>query len=187
MYGQIAIQQMKIVQIMNRSEMLYSPPFEILATLSNFSLDCYRIRGVENILTPALAIYPVLVDSNIDTTVRLLGGNPNRWRPHVKTAKLAFVMRRLVQKGVVNFKCSTTLELATACAAGAADVLLAYPVVGANARRVRELVRLFHQTRISVLVENQDQVKAWRGSAVDLFIDINPGMNRTGIDQTSAG
>jgi len=45
-------------------------------------------------------------------------------------------MRRLTQRGVRRYKCATTLELITACEAGATDVLLAYPVMGANARRI---------------------------------------------------
>lgn len=142
----------------------------------------YRIAGIESVLTPALAIYPEIVDANIAATLRVLGGDGNRWRPHVKTAKLAFVMRRLVERGVTNFKCATTLELQTACAAGAADVLVAYPLVGANARRVRELAATMPDKRISALVENIDQVRAWRGSNVSLFIDLNPGMDRTGLE-----
>jgi D-serine deaminase-like pyridoxal phosphate-dependent protein len=31
-------------------------------------------------------------------------------------------------------------------------------------------------------VENGSQVSIWRGSSTGLFIDVNPGMNRTGID-----
>jgi D-serine deaminase-like pyridoxal phosphate-dependent protein len=37
-----------------------------------------------------------------------------------------------------------------------------------------------------VLAENQEQVRQWRGSKVGIFVDINPGMNRTGIDQNHA-
>src|SRR4030095_3371489 len=101
--------------------------------LANTALDAYRIEGVERVRTPALAIYPELVEANILTTLRLLGGDAGRWRPHVKTAKLAFMMRRLVEHGIKHFKCSTTLELSTVCEAGASDVLAAYPMVGANA------------------------------------------------------
>ena len=143
----------------------------------------YRIAGVEEVRTPALAIYPEIVDSNIAVTLRLLGGDANRWRPHVKTAKLAFIIRRLVERGIANFKCSTSLELITACEAGARDVLLAYPVVGANARRIRDLSTQFASVHISALVESEEQVKAWTGSRVGLFIDVNPGMDRTGIGQ----
>jgi D-serine deaminase-like pyridoxal phosphate-dependent protein len=143
----------------------------------------YSIDAVESLLTPALAIYPEIVDSNIEATLRLLGGDVNRWRPHVKTAKLGFIMRRLAQRGVVHAKCSTSVELAVACEAGIQDVVLAYPVVGANAARVRELAEQYSGARISVLVENAAQIAAWKGSRLGIFIDVNPGMDRTGIEQ----
>lgn len=92
-------------------------------------------------------------------------------------------MRRMAELGVAQAKCSTTVELATACAAGMKDVLLAYPVVGANAARVRELADEFSGVRISVLAENPAQVATWKGSRLGVFIDLNPGMDRTGIEQ----
>ncbi len=143
----------------------------------------YHIDHVDRLLTPALAIYPEIVDRNIAATIRLLGGDANRWRPHVKTAKLGFIMRRMAERGVAQAKCSTTVELATACAAGMKDVLLAYPVVGANAARVRELAGEYPGVRMSVLAENPAQVAAWKGSRLGVFIDLNPGMDRTGIEQ----
>ncbi len=152
-------------------------------SLPELSLDDYRIGDVSRVMTPALAIYPEIVDANIRTTLRLLGGDANRWRPHVKTAKLAFIMRRLAAHGIGNFKCSTSLELLTVCEAGAADVLVAYPMVGANARRVRHIAQQFSETKISALVECREHIGPWRGSQVGLFIDVNPGMNRTGIEQ----
>jgi D-serine deaminase-like pyridoxal phosphate-dependent protein len=154
-----------------------------LTTLSSLNLESYRIAEVERVMTPALAIYPDIVDSNINVTLQALGGDPNRWRPHVKTAKLAFIMRRLVERGIVNFKCATPLELATVCEAGAKDVLVAYPLVGANARRVVEIAEQFPHARISALVESSEQIKAWKQSQVSLFIDVNPGMDRTGLEQ----
>jgi D-serine deaminase-like pyridoxal phosphate-dependent protein len=144
----------------------------------------YLIEDIERAMTPALAIYTEIVDSNIAVTLRLLDGNPDRWRPHVKTSKIASIMRRMIEQGVSNFKCSTTLELATICEAGARDVLLAYPATGANARRAREIAERFTEIRISALVESAEQIEAWRGSRLGLFIDVNPGMDRTGIEQT---
>ena len=96
------------------------------------SLERYRIQNAAQVLTPALLVYPEFVDANIRATLRLLGGDANRWRPHVKTAKLEFIMRMLAANGVTNFKCATTLELLTACRAGARDVLVAYPLQGAK-------------------------------------------------------
>src|ERR1700759_1939151 len=139
------------------------------SVIAGFTVEDYRIDDIGEVLTPALAIYPELVDANIQTTLRLVGGDANRLRPHVKTAKLASVMRQWAAHGIVDFKCSTSLELLTVCEAGAKDVLLAYPVVGAGARRVRELADQFSDVRVSALVEAAEQIAAWQGSRVGLF------------------
>lgn len=146
------------------------------------ALRAYRIDDLDTVMTPALVIYPEIVGANINAMLRLLGGNPARWRPHVKTSKLGFVMRLLAERGVTNVKCATTLELITAAEAGATDLLVAYPMMGANARRVRELAASMPGKRIAALVENVDQITAWTGSNVGLFIDLNGGMNRTGLE-----
>src|SRR5579871_2375900 len=152
--------------------------------LTEFSWrEDYRISGLDDVLTPALVIYPEAVASNLERTLELLGGDNNRWCVHIKTAKLAYTLRLMVERGIRNFKCATTLELLTACQCGAEDVLFAYPSMGANARRVQELAAQFRRVRVSVLAENQEQIKQWRGSRVGVFLDINPGMNRTGVEQ----
>ncbi|HEU4390249.1 MAG TPA: D-TA family PLP-dependent enzyme [Blastocatellia bacterium] len=151
--------------------------------MSKLKPNEYAIHGVEAAMTPALAIYTDFVDTNVDTTIRLLGGNADRWRPHVKTTKARSMMERLVRRGVTNFKCSTTLELLTACEAGAVDVLVAYPVASPAARRVAEIAERFPQTKISALVEDTRQLQHWNRTGVGLFIDVNPGMDRTGIGQ----
>jgi D-serine deaminase-like pyridoxal phosphate-dependent protein len=177
----------------------------------------YRISpaDLDRVITPALAIFPEIVDANISATLRLLGaaGEPRvaanrpavaprgsegeqhssavwsaateRWRAHVKTAKLGYIIGRLVERGVRNFKCATTLELLTALQARAEDVLLAYPVVGPGAERVRQIAEEFRSARVSVLVESAAQLPQWRGSRIGMFVDVNPGMNRTGIDPHS--
>ena len=153
--------------------------------LSEFTWDpCYRVSCVDDVLTPALILYPEIVASNIERTLELLGGDANRWRVHIKTAKLGITLRMLIEHGIRNFKCATTLELLMACRSGAGDVLFAYPTVGANVRRVREIAYQFPKVRVSVLAENEEQVWQWRGGQVGVFVDINPGMNRTGVEQS---
>jgi D-serine deaminase-like pyridoxal phosphate-dependent protein len=152
--------------------------------LSSFDWDArYRVSGIEDVLTPALVMYPDVIASNIEQTLKLVG-DPDRWRAHIKTAKAENTLRMLLDHGIRNFKCATTLELLVACRSGAADVLLAYPVMGANARRAREIAQQFPEVRISVLAENEEQVRQWRASRVGIFVDVNPGMNRTGIEQS---
>ena len=153
--------------------------------LSDFAWDPrYRVSALEDVLTPALLLYPEIVASNVQRTLELLSGDADRWRVHIKTAKLGYTLRLLVERGIRNLKCATTLELLVACGSGAQDVLFAHPAVGANARRVREIAEQFPEVRISVLAENEEQIGQWRGSRVGVFLDMNPGMDRTGIEQS---
>jgi D-serine deaminase-like pyridoxal phosphate-dependent protein len=144
----------------------------------------FTVSGVEDILTPALLLYPDQIAANIASTLNLLSGDANRCRLHIKTAKLSYTLKMLRDRGVRNFKCATTLELLVACRSGAEDVLLAYPAMGANARRAQEIAQEFPNVCISVLAENEAQFPQWRATRVGIFLDINPGMNRTGIDQS---
>ncbi|SPE25546.1 Amino acid aldolase or racemase-like protein [Acidobacteriia bacterium SbA2] len=156
--------------------------------LSEFGWDPrYCVSGIDDVLTPALVVYPDLIAANIERTLELLDHDVDRWRVHIKTAKLARTLLMLIGRGIRNFKCATTLELLVACQNGAADVLFAYPAMGANARRAKDIAQQFPNVRISVLAENEQQVRQWRGSRVGIFLDINPGMNRTGIEQSQSG
>jgi D-serine deaminase-like pyridoxal phosphate-dependent protein len=143
----------------------------------------YAIRDLSHVLTPALAIYAGNVAHNLDTTIALLGNDPGRWRPHLKTAKLSYVMGMLLERGVKAVKCATTLELLRACEAGFEDVLLAYPVAGSNAQRAAEIALAFPQVKVSALVDSFGEVSQWVGSRVGVFLDIDPGMGRTGLPQ----
>ena len=144
-------------------------------------LETYLVKDAERIVTPALLIYPKMVEQNIRITLGMVGNDPQRWRPHIKTAKLGAVIRQMIGQGIHQFKCATTLELLTACQMGAEDVLVAFAMTGANASRVRELAKQFPKTRVSVLVEASEQLAAWRDTGIGIFVDVNPGMNRTGM------
>ncbi|HKW57187.1 MAG TPA: alanine racemase [Candidatus Acidoferrum sp.] len=155
--------------------------------LHDFAWDeRYRIGAMDDVLTPALALYPAAITRNIERTLALLQGDAERWRVHVKTAKLAYTLHRLADHGIRNFKCATTLELLESCRSGAKDVLFAHPAVGANALRVRAIAADFPHVRVSVLAESEEQITQWRDARVGIFLDINPGMNRTGVEQSRA-
>lgn len=146
------------------------------------SLESYRVAA-EGMLSPSLLIYEERVKQNIARMIAVLDGQPARWRPHLKTVKLESMTRLLVEAGVSAAKCATTLELAMACQAGMRDVLVAYPHTGENARRIAEIARKFPQVRVSAIVDSKEQLPVWMETPVGLFIDINAGMNRTGIER----
>src|SRR5688572_31562514 len=104
----------------------------------------YALPGelAERALSPALVVHLGAVRHNIARAIELCGGDPGRWRPHVKTTKIPAVMRELALAGVRHFKCATTREAAvlldTLAQAGAAggDLLVAYPLVGPALKRL---------------------------------------------------
>lgn len=157
-----------------------------MIAMTDVLLENYALAHAGRIVTPALLIYPKIVDQNIRITLGLVGNDPNRWRPHIKTAKLGAVVRQMLGHGIRNFKCATTLELLTVCQVGAEDVLVAFAMNGANARRVLELAKQFPQTRVSALIEAPQQLSAWRDTGIGIFVDVNPGMNRTGLNPDRA-
>src|ERR1039457_3313568 len=90
----------------------------------------YAVSGIEDVLTPALVIYPDLIAANIERTLDLLAGDADRWRVHIKTAKLGHTLCMLVERGVRNFKCATPLALLVGCRRGGAAGPVGAPAVG---------------------------------------------------------
>jgi len=136
--------------------------------------------------TPALVVHLEHVRGNLARVLALCGGDPLRWRAHVKSTKIPRVLAELARAGLRRFKCATTRELAvlleTLEAEGVhdGDVLLAYPLVGPGLARVAQLAALHARARVSVLCEVPDAV-AEVPEGVGVFVDLNPGMDRTGI------
>ncbi len=139
-----------------------------------------NLAAFAGVRTPALLVDPDCVTANVRAIVAQLHGDPRRWRPHIKTAKLGAVMRLMLADGITRFNCATTLELRALLEAGARDVLVSFPHVGANAARIRELAAAHPGARVAALIETDAHLAAWTGSGLALFLDLNPGMNRTG-------
>jgi D-serine deaminase-like pyridoxal phosphate-dependent protein len=146
----------------------------------------YELTETAGICTPALVVYPRLVEQNVARAVELVG-DPARLRPHAKTHKTREVTRMQLAAGVAKHKCATVAEAEMLAGCGVPDVLLAYPVVGPNAHRVAALARAFPGTRFSVLVDHPNSVAAASAAAVahgvtlGVLVDLDVGQHRTGI------
>lgn len=146
----------------------------------------YTISNADDVPSPALLVYPDRVEENIRRMIRVAGG-VDRLRPHMKTNKLPEVIRMQMDHGISKFKCATIAEAEMVAACGAPDVLLAYQPVGPNVKRFVELVRTFPKTTFSALVDDEQTIRALSDAAagaavtLNLFLDIDCGMHRTGI------
>ena len=146
----------------------------------------YQFKGSEEVPSPALVIYRERVAKNIEHMISIAGG-PSRLRPHVKTYKLAEIVKMQMESGIRKFKCSTVAEAEMVAGCGAEDVLLAYQPVGPNVERMARLAASFPAVRFGVLVDNKDSVRSIAdacvatGVSLGLFIDLDVGMHRSGI------
>ena len=146
----------------------------------------YTVDNAAEVPSPALLVYPDRAARNIRRAIDIARG-AGRLRPHLKTSKLPEIVRMHLDAGVARFKVATIAEAEMAARAGASDVLLAYQPVGPNVARVVRLVQAFPATRFSAVVDDAATIAALSAAAVaagvvlDLFLDLDGGMHRTGI------
>jgi len=149
-------------------------------------MEWYAIKNTEVLDTPALVIYPDRVQNNI-AILKGFVGDVRQLRPHIKTSKSPEVVRIMLEAGITKFKCATIAEAEMLALQDAKNVLLAYQPVGPNARRYCELQKKFAETSFSCLIDNAESLRELSvlageyGEPVQVLIDLNVGMNRTGI------
>ncbi|MDB5009060.1 MAG: D-threonine aldolase [Mucilaginibacter sp.] len=146
----------------------------------------YVIDDIEILDTPALVVYPARVKQNIELLKSMID-NPARLRPHVKTYKNREATLLAMDAGITKFKCATIAEAEMLGICKVPDVLLAYQPVGPKLKRFIQLITSFPETKFSCLVDNGNAARDISSSAVSnniripVYIDLNVGMNRTGI------
>jgi len=146
----------------------------------------YKIKNEDIIPSPALIFNEQAIRSNICRAIEIAGG-AERLRPHVKTHKTREIVMMQQEYGISKFKCATIAEAEMLGLCKAADVLLAYPLVGPNVNRFIQLIKSFPETEFSAVVESRrgaellSEAAADSGVEVSVYLEIDPGLHRTGI------
>jgi len=142
--------------------------------------------NADEISSPALILRWEAVEENLRRMIERVG-SPDRLRPHLKTHKLPQIIARLAELGVTKAKAATIAEAEMAATAGARDVLLAFPAIGPTVPRLVALVRAFPAVQFSALVDDPAALDALgaachrAGLELPVFVDLDVGMQRTGI------
>jgi D-serine deaminase-like pyridoxal phosphate-dependent protein len=116
-----------------------------------------------------------------------MAGSPARLRPHVKTHKLGWLVRRQMALGIHSFKCATIAEAEMCAQSGAPDVLIAFQPVGPNVARLLALQEKFPATNFSTIVDEPGALHALAGAAartgarLRVLVDLDLGQHRTGV------
>ena len=146
----------------------------------------YVFQDSFTIDSPALIVFHEVVKTNIDNALQLIAGSKNTLlRPHIKTVKCQEAIQLAMSRGIDRFKCSTISEAELLGMTGAKDVLLCYQLSETKAKRFSNLRDKYPNTKFSALVDNLDSAvmlsNFFDERPLPVFIDINVGMNRTGI------
>ncbi len=143
-------------------------------------------NNTEELISPALLFYPDRIRHNIEQMIRI-SGDPKRLWPHIKTHKCEEIIRMQLEAGIDKFKCSTLPEAELLGRCGAKEALLAMQPTQVHLETFVRLVETYPKTAFSTLADNKDTLKNIVGQArisgqkIRLWMDVNSGMNRTGI------
>ena len=154
----------------------------------------YRLNEPEKIDTPALLVYEEKVKHNIDEVIRVCG-SAERVVPHVKTHKSAEVLALQMEAGMTSYKCATLREAELLAEHGASEIIIAYPMLHpAKIKRLANLMRLYPESEFRAIASTPEHldalstVAAEAGSEIGVYVDLDTGMHRTGVQPgTEAG
>jgi D-serine deaminase-like pyridoxal phosphate-dependent protein len=146
----------------------------------------YNVSNEDQVFSPSLLVFEERIRENIGRMIAAAGGT-SRLRPHVKTHKMPEIVRMQMDQGINKFKCATIAEAEMTAMCGVKDILLAMQPIGPNINRFFELRKAFPGAVIACIADSlsiMEQISGFstgNGIITDVWIDINTGMDRTGI------
>jgi 3-hydroxy-D-aspartate aldolase len=135
--------------------------------------------------TPVLVVDLDALTRNVAAMAAFARGRDVALRPHAKTHKSPEIARRQIAAGAVGICCAKIGEAEVLADAGVAVGLhITSPIVSAPA--IARLIALNARTeRLMCVVDSAQNVRdlgrAARDKPLDIIIDIDPGLHRTGV------
>ena len=150
-----------------------------------------QVNNSDEIITPGLLVYPDRIKQNIESMISV-SGTPDRLIPHVKTYKMKEIVKLQMSYGINEFKCATLGEMHMLISCKVKHILIAMQPTKEKMIKILEAQKKHPNIIFSTLVDNYFSLILFSKLAVEqneklnLWIDINNGMNRTGIKPENA-
>ena len=141
---------------------------------------------VEQIDTPALIVELAPFERNLERVAGFARAKNIRVRPHAKMHKTPAIALKQIAHGAAGMCCQKTSEAEALVAGGVRDVLITNQVVGAA--KLARLAALARRATIGVCVDAAANVHALNlaaqtaGSVIQVYVEINAGANRCGVE-----
>ncbi len=141
---------------------------------------------ISELSTPALTIDLEVLERNLNAMAELCRKQGVGLRPHTKTHKTPEVARRQVELGAVGLTVAKVGEAEVLAAAGFDDILVAYPIFGAE--KLRRLADIAATRSILVSLDAEatarelSQAAVSRRTTVGVLVEFDVGVHRCGLE-----
>ena len=145
---------------------------------------------VEELDTPCIVVDLDAAESNIAKLQAAANEMGVDVRPHSKTNKSPYWVRKQISAGAIGICCAKVGEAEVMVEAGVPEVMIPNQVIGK--RKIARLVALARSASIIVAVEasaNVDdlsEVSSAAGTELGVIVEVNVGMDRCGVDGNGA-
>ena len=139
----------------------------------------------QELSTPALTIDLDILERNLDRMSAYCRAHGLGLRPHTKTHKTPEVARMQMDRGAVGLTVAKVGEAEVMAAAGLDEVLIAYPIWGAE--KLRRIAALARERTILLSLDSQataeglSHAASSAGATVGVLVEFDAGMRRCGV------
>ncbi|HYG56824.1 MAG TPA: alanine racemase [Symbiobacteriaceae bacterium] len=135
--------------------------------------------------TPCLVVDLDVAERNVQHMQELANRAGVKLRPHTKTHKSSFFARMQVAAGARGITCAKLGEAEVMADAGFADILIAYPLIGAiKMERLAALARRVNRLLVSLdsyaVAEALSGVGLQLGRPLEVYAEVDTGLHRVG-------
>ena len=154
--------------------------------MTSLPTNWYDVIDKTQITSPGLLISSKIIKANIESMIRI-SKDVNRLWPHIKTYKMKKVIELQKKYEIKKFKCATISEVKLLCESKVDHILLAIQPTEKKLEAFLKLQIKNPDIQFSTLVDNLKSLEMFKkiisntNQSLKVWIDINNGMNRTGI------
>lgn len=136
--------------------------------------------------TPTLLVDLDLLETNLGAWQAAATSSGARFRPHIKTHKTVEIALRQIELGACGIASAKVSEAEVFAAAGVRDIVIAYPVIGAD-KCERVAYMAASGTAVSVNVDSElgarglDAAAERYGARVGVQLEVDTGYSRVGF------
>lgn len=137
-----------------------------------------HISGLD---TPALLVDLDRMERNLTGMAAYAAAHGLRLRPHTKTHKAPWIGRRQWELGAAGLTVAKSSEAEVMLEAGAPDMLVAFPVLGAP--KLERLRRIAQQVELTIALDSYAAAEALSAAGVRarVLVEMDVGLGRVGV------